>query len=154
MNASVAVLTEAIRRGLENAQIEPGEYPLRGEVTLELDCVVGRREDVLAYPAITFDAAALAAAILCRSGISTEKIGKLVEASALEVANGKVPSGTHLDLCKGAIDRARAKVREGIRRTKKDGATTVTGDVKIVDFIPAVKAEHGPAVYLEEVGHA
>lgn len=148
-------LAEAVTRGLKSKSradsLEPGSYPVRGEITVQVNCVVGKAEPVPVAQRIAVDHEKLLASILVRSiGLSLpdakRTIAKFIENCIAPV--GCDPEPVTMDSYSESVVAMRDHIRAVISskcaemqsrcaKINREGATMVNGEVKIVNFKPA-----------------
>jgi hypothetical protein len=139
-----AAIAAAIEKQLKFAgedppQLEPGEYPLRGRVTIELDCSVSKGDPVGTTQSFKPDWPAVVACILDECKIHPDRIQPFLTAVFRRVGKEKVPVVEKATV-DAVIDTEKAKMPAGADR---QGATKVSGRVELVSYQPTSIAAAG-----------
>ena len=128
-----SAIIEAIRRKLDvlkGDELQEGEYPIHGIVSIALDCIVKKDAPTKAKQAVRFDTDTVAkvlASLCAHANVSLAQTSALVEAAILTEAPAAQLEATTLGL-----NRAKEKLTAQLPSQPRAGACHVTGNVTLV----------------------
>jgi hypothetical protein len=117
------------------APLEPGEFTLRGLVTLSVDVAVLKAEPVEARQGCKLDVAMIITALAERLRLKPSAVAAALE-EALHAANRGEVDQLYLDALTPILTRVAGEISEALPRVTRQGATKVTGEVLHTSFEP------------------
>jgi len=116
-------------------EVEVGEFPVRGKLTLAIDCTVQRLPNTTETPAYKPDWIVLLAILLEEREVALDDVALLLD-EVEEKAAEELANDTYVDAVKAAVDRQAARWKAKQQAKDKSGATKVTGSVDVIDWKP------------------
>lgn len=132
-----AAIVEALSRklGSDLEPLEPGEYVVRGKVTVNVDCVVSKGQPTSARQAVRLDPSRLLAAALRLAGVRMDKAANLIERAVQSATAEESPEAPEwLDVIEGTVGRCKSAIADALPMQPREGACKVTGSVVVGDF--------------------
>lgn len=121
--------------------VKPGEHALHGRAIVDLDCVIRKGEPTEATPPYKPDwQRVLAYLFYVHTPYDCGEASRVLTL-ALDAADREVPlDAAYLEHVEGACERFLAEKAATLKKVPREGATSVVGDVKLVEFKELKKA--------------
>jgi hypothetical protein len=141
-----ALVAKALSK-LKGKSISPGEHSLHGRAIVDLDCVIRKGEPTEATPQYKPDWQRVIAYLLfVHTPYDCDQAARALDLS-LDAADRQLPlDASYLEHVEGACERFLAQKAHTQKKVPREGATSVVGDVKLIDFTPAKDNETAAAV--------
>jgi len=131
-----ALLVAAVKsRFKSDREVDVGEYPVRGKLTLALDCTVQRLPNTTETPPYKPDWIVLLAILLEEKEVDLDDVALLLD-EVEEKAAEELADDTYVDAVKAALERQAARWKAKQENWPKNGATKVAGSVEVIDWKP------------------
>lgn len=139
--ALLPALLKQLKAKVDKADdIPPGTYPIRGRLTLDVDCMATQAQSTDARPVVPINPSRLVAGVLEQLGLHFEadRLNELV-AGAFKRATEEPceePFRALAAQVEGTLDRCRALKAEMMERVPRAGTFTAPGTVDVVGWEP------------------